>query len=61
MISGPSEKNSLGDYLVGGFVGLKGAWAEFSYNLFYAKDLRSPKDFEVKGSTMGASLNYVLN
>jgi hemolysin activation/secretion protein len=61
MISGPSEKNALGDYLVGGFVGLKGVWAEFSYNLFYAKDLRSPKDFEVKGSTIGASLNYVLN
>jgi hemolysin activation/secretion protein len=61
MISGPSEKNALGDYLVGGFAGLKGVWAEFSYNLFYAKDLRSPKDFEVKGSTIGASLNYVLN
>jgi hemolysin activation/secretion protein len=61
LISGPSEKNALGDYLVGGFVGLKGAWTEFSYNLFYAKDLRSPKDFEVKGSTIGASLNYVLN
>lgn len=60
LISGPSQKNALGDHLVGGFMGLKGAWKDLSYNLFYAQGIESPTEFEVKGSTIGASFNYVF-
>lgn len=60
VISGPSRKNALGDHLVGAFLGVKGSWKDLSYNAFYAEELRSPKDFEIKGSTIGASLNYVF-
>ena len=60
MVGGQSADLLTGHRLAGGVVGLRGAWKQFSYDLFAGKPLSRPEGFRTANTTTGFNLSLAL-
>ncbi len=57
-VGGPSTQYLLGDSLAGGVIGLRGGYANWSYEIFAGKPIYKPTGFKTAKTTAGFNLNW---
>jgi hemolysin activation/secretion protein len=57
-VGGPSAEKSLGRYLSGGLIGVRGSWSTLQFDLFIGAPITHPERFATSATTAGFSLIY---